>query len=159
MGLVPDFAGAQSGLRLLHDICLANVNTVVNGDAILRCSNANGRRSSESANMSVLTRFKSNEKLQAEALDILMEMIRRDLLTAEVHILDPECALVCNILDAFPTGSRDATMERVLNSYMTGVLSKRKGGPGITLTINQQFRLPPKAEAEVRASMAASKRP
>jgi len=49
------------------------------------------------------------EKLQAEALDILTEMIRRNLLTASVSISDPACSLSCNILDAYPTGSRDAT--------------------------------------------------
>jgi hypothetical protein len=42
---------------------------------------------------------------------------------------------------------------------MTGVLPKRKGGPGITLDINQRFRLLPKEEAEVRASLADLKRP
>ena len=107
--------------------------------------------------MGLLTRFKSNEKLQTEALDILAEMIRRDLLTASVHISDPPCSLSCNILDAYPTGSRDATAQEVLNSYMTGVLPKRKGGPGITLTINQQFRLPPQAEADVRAQLASAR--
>jgi hypothetical protein len=106
--------------------------------------------------MSFLIRFKSNEKLQAEALDILTEMIRRDLLTASVIISDPDYVLSCNILDAYPTGSRDATRQEILNSYMTGVLPKRKGGPGITLTANQVFRLPPKDEAHVRASLAAS---
>jgi hypothetical protein len=104
----------------------------------------------------LLTGFKSNEKLQAEALDILTEMIRRNLLPASVYISDPACSLSCNILDAHPTGSRDATRKEILNSFMTGVLPKRKGGPGITLTINQEFRLPPKNEAEVRAQLAAS---
>jgi hypothetical protein len=99
----------------------------------------------------LLTRFKSNEKLQAEALDILTEMIRRNLLTASVYIADPACFLSCDIIDAYPTGSRDATRKEILNSYMTGVIPKRKGGPGITLTINQEFRLPPKDEGEVRA--------
>ena len=44
--------------------------------------------------MGLLTRFKSNEKLQAEALDILTEMIRRNLLTASVYISDPACFFV-----------------------------------------------------------------
>ena len=104
--------------------------------------------------MGLLTRFKSNEKLQAEALDILTEMIRRNLLTASVYISDPACVFLCNILDAYPAGSRDATRKEILNSYMTGV--KRKNGPGITLTINQEFRLPPKDEADVRAQLASS---
>jgi hypothetical protein len=104
----------------------------------------------------LLTRFKSDVKLQADALDILTEMILRNLLTASVHISDPACSLCCNILDAYPTGSRDATRGEILNSYLTGVLPKRKGGPGITLTINQEFRLPPKSDAEVRAQLAAT---
>ena len=45
--------------------------------------------------MGLLTRFKSNEKLQAEALDILTEMIRRNLLTASVYISDPACVFLC----------------------------------------------------------------
>ena len=94
--------------------------------------------------MGLLTRFKSNEKLQAEALDILTEMIRRNLLTASVYISDPACVFLCNILDVYPAGSRDATRKEILNSYMTGVMPKRKNGPGTTLTINQEFRLPPK---------------
>ena len=106
--------------------------------------------------MGLLTRFKSNEKLQAEALDILTEMIRRNLLTASVYISDPACVFLCNFLDAYPAGSRDATRKEILNSYMTGV--KRNGGPGITLTINQEFRLPPKDEADVRAQLASGAR-
>jgi hypothetical protein len=102
---------------------------------------------------------KSNENLQSDALDILTEMIRRNLLTASVNISDPDCSLSCNILDAYPTGSRDATMQEVLNSYMTGVLPKRKGGPGITLTIGQRFKLLPQEEAQIRATMAELKRP
>jgi hypothetical protein len=102
-----------------------------------------------------LNRFKSDEKLQAEALAILKEAIRRNLLTASVVVSDPDCSLSCNILDAYPTGSRDATRQEILNSYMTGVLPKRKGGPGITLTINQEFRLPPKVQAEVHAQLAS----
>ena len=105
--------------------------------------------------MGLLTRFKSNEKLQAEALDILTEMIRRNLLTASVYISDPACVFLCNFLDAYPAGSRDATRKEILNSYMTGVMPKRKG-EGITLTINQEFRLPPKDEADVRAQLASS---
>ena len=106
--------------------------------------------------MGLLTRFKSNEKLQAEALDILTEMIRRNLLTASVYISDPACVFLCDILDVYPAGSRDATRKEILNSYMTGVMPKRKNGPGITLTINQEFRLPPKDEADVRAQLASS---
>jgi hypothetical protein len=45
----------------------------------------------------LLTRFKSNERLQAEALDILTEMIRRNLLTASVYISDPACVFFCAI--------------------------------------------------------------
>jgi len=105
----------------------------------------------------VLTRFKSNEKLQNEALDILTELIRRNLLTASVNISDPDCCFVCNVLDAYLTGSRSATMSEILSSYMTGALPKRKGGPGITLTINQQFRLPPKDAAEARRALLARK--
>jgi hypothetical protein len=78
----------------------------------------------------LLTRFKSDVKLQADALDILTEMILRNLLTASVHISDPACSLCCNILDAYPTGSRDAT--------------------------RGEFRLPPKSDAEVRAQLAAT---
>ena len=109
--------------------------------------------------MSLRTRFKSNEKLQAETLDILTELIRRDLLTTSVSISDPDCVLSCNILDAYPTGSRSATMREVLNSYMTGVLPKRKGGPGITLTIDQRFRLLPKEKADISSRLAGLTRP
>jgi hypothetical protein len=105
--------------------------------------------------VSLLTRFKSNEKLQAEALDILTEMIRRKLLTASVNIPDPPISLSCHILDAYVTGSRDATSQEILSSYMTGVQPKRKGGPGITVTINQAFRLLPDEEANVRATLDA----
>ena len=109
--------------------------------------------------MSLRTRFKSNEKLQAETLDILTELIRRDLLTTSVSISDPDCVLSCNILDAYPTGSRSATMREVLNSYMTGVLPKRKGGPGITLTIDRRFRLLPKEKADISSRLAGLTRP
>jgi hypothetical protein len=109
--------------------------------------------------MSFLVRFQSNEKLQAEALDILTELIRRDLLTASVNISDPDISLSCNILDAYPTGRGTATKQEILNSYMTGVLPKRKGGPGITLTIGQRFKLLPQEEAQVRTALAGLKGP
>ncbi|MEY9575847.1 hypothetical protein ABIE88_003423 [Bradyrhizobium diazoefficiens] len=103
--------------------------------------------------MSLRARFMSDEKLQAEALDLLAELIRRDLLTASVNITDPSCVVSCAILDAFPTGSRDASQAEILSSYMTGTLPKKKGGPGITLSINQAFRLSVQKEAEVRAAL------
>jgi hypothetical protein len=95
----------------------------------------------------------SDEKLQAESLDLLAELIRRNLLTASVNITEPPCVMSCAILDAFPTGSRSATKADILSSYMTGTLPKKKGGPGITLSINQPFRLPAQKEAEVRAAL------
>jgi hypothetical protein len=39
--------------------------------------------------MGLLPRLKSDKKLQAEALDILTEMIRRELLNVSVAITDP----------------------------------------------------------------------
>jgi hypothetical protein len=106
--------------------------------------------------MSFRVRFKSDEKLQAEALDILTELIRRNLLTASVGIAEPSCSISCNILDAYPTGSRDATRAEILNSYMTGTLPKPKGGPGITLLINQLFRLPVEQETKILAALHRS---
>jgi hypothetical protein len=64
--------------------------------------------------MGILTRFKSDEKLQAEALDILTEMIRRDLLTVSVLITDPSVVLKCHVREAIIANSRSATREEIL---------------------------------------------
>jgi len=110
------------------------------------------QQSAQGATHEFANRQQSNEKLQIEALDLLTEVIRRNLLTASVHILDPPCSLSRNILEAYTTGSRDMKGEEILYSYMSGVLPRRKRWPHAP--VKQQFRLPPKAEAEVRAQLA-----
>jgi hypothetical protein len=71
--------------------------------------------------VSILTRFKSDEKLQAEALDILEEMIRRDLLTVSVSITGSPIFLSCAV--------REAIVEN-------------KAGAGIELLLDREFKLP-----------------
>jgi hypothetical protein len=102
----------------------------------------------------VLTRFKSNEKLQAEALDILTEMIRRELLTVSVWISDPSIHLSCPVREAIVAGSRSTTQKEIMIELITGQPIKKKGGPGIDLLINEQFRLPTDQEAQVRDQLA-----
>jgi len=46
-------------------------------------------------------RSKLDEKLQAEAIDILTVMIRRNLLTVTVQITDPSVSLSCIVQAAF----------------------------------------------------------
>jgi phage host-nuclease inhibitor protein Gam len=89
--------------------------------------------------VSVLTRFKSNEKLQAEALDILREMIRRELLTVSVVITDPQTSLSCRVMDAFER--RTATQKEITRELLTGEPIKKKGAEGIELVLGQKFRL------------------
>jgi hypothetical protein len=64
--------------------------------------------------VSLLTRFKSDEKLQAEALDILTEMIRRNLLTVSAFIDDPPVSFSCRVREAIITGSRSATQKEII---------------------------------------------
>jgi hypothetical protein len=96
----------------------------------------------------ILTRFKSDEKLQAEALDILTEMIRRDFLSVSVYITDPSCVLSCRVREAIVANSRSATQKEIVRELLTGESIKKKGGPGIELLLNQQFRLPSEDEAQ-----------
>lgn len=107
--------------------------------------------------MSLLTRFKSDEKLQAEALDILTEIIRRDLLTVSASITDPPISLSCRVREAIIAGSRSAAQKEITTQTLTGEPVKKKGGPGIELLLSQVFRLPPDEEAQVRASLARTK--
>jgi hypothetical protein len=109
--------------------------------------------------VSLLTRFKSDEKLQAEALDILTEMIRRNLLTVSAFIDDPPVSFSCRVREAIITGSRSATQKEIIRELLTGEPIKRKGGPGIELLLNQNFRLPPEQEAQVRAALTRDKLP
>jgi hypothetical protein len=98
--------------------------------------------------VSVLTRFKSNEKLQSEALDILTEMIRRDLLTVTVWITDPSISLSCRVREAIVAGSRSRTQNEIISELLTGQVIKKKGGPGIELLLGESFRLRTDDEAQ-----------
>ena len=90
----------------------------------------------------MLTRFKSDEKLQAEALDVLTEMIRWDLLTVTVSITDPSVSLSCRVQEAALAYRRTATQKEIIRELLTGEPIKKKGGPGIELSLSQKFRLP-----------------
>ena len=88
--------------------------------------------------MGMLTRFKSDEKLQAEALDILTELIRRDLLTVSVNITDPDGVFSCPVREAIVAGSRSYTQREIMQELLTGKSIKKKGGPGIDLLLNNE---------------------
>jgi hypothetical protein len=105
--------------------------------------------------MGILTRFRSDEKFQAEALDILAEMIRRELLTVSVVITEPPASLSCRVREAIVANSRTATQKEITRELITGEpIKKKKGGPGIELLLNERFRLPTDDEAqEVRDAM------
>jgi len=100
--------------------------------------------------MSVLTRFKSDEKLQAEALDILSELIKRDLLRVDVRISDPSMVLACRPAEVYVTGDRSATVDEILRWYGAGVPPKGRRGPGITISLAGELRLTPDQEAQAR---------
>jgi|SRR6516164_1604250 len=82
--------------------------------------------------MGLLPRLKSDKKLQAEGLDILTEMIRRELLNVSVAITDPSISLHCPVRDAIVR--REATVRELLTGEPI------KGGPGIGLTLTRPFR-------------------
>ena len=93
--------------------------------------------------MSVLTRFKSDEKLQAEALDILEEMIRRNLLAASVSVAETPVFLSCPIREAIVAEGRPAD----INELLTGKPSINKRAR-IELVLDQPFRLTSDDEAQ-----------
>ena len=47
--------------------------------------------------MGLLPRLKSDKKLQAEALDVLSQMIHRELLNVSAAIIDPSISLRCPV--------------------------------------------------------------
>jgi phage host-nuclease inhibitor protein Gam len=96
--------------------------------------------------VSILTRFKSNEKLQAEALDILTEMIRRKMLTVSVAITDPQTSFSCQVMDTFER--RTATQKEITRELLTGEPIKKKGAEGIELVLGRKFRLSTDDEAQ-----------
>jgi hypothetical protein len=95
--------------------------------------------------VSILNRFKSNEKLQAEALVILKEMIRRNLLSVSVSISDPSYCVSCPVMDAYAL--RFATKDEIAHELITGEPIKTKGAEGIALVLNQRFRMATDDEA------------
>jgi hypothetical protein len=57
-------------------------------------------------------RFKSDQKLQTAALEILEELIRKELLTVSVLITDPAASLSCRAREAIVAGSREPLNRR-----------------------------------------------
>jgi hypothetical protein len=104
--------------------------------------------------VSILNRFKSNEKLQAEALVILKEMIRRNLLLVSVPITDPSYCLPCPVMDAY--ARRTATRGDIVQELITREPIKNKGAEGIELVLNLRFRMATDDEAQqLRDALAA----
>jgi hypothetical protein len=87
-------------------------------------------------------RFKSDQKLQTAALEILEELIRKELLTVSVLITDPAASLSCRAREAIVAGSREATQEQIMKEMLTGEAIKTKSRQGIELLLNQKFKLP-----------------
>ena len=75
-------------------------------------------------------------------------MIRRDLLTVPIWITDPSASLSVRVREAIIANSRSATQKEIIRELLTGEPIKKKGGPGIELLLNQQFRLPTDDEAQ-----------
>jgi hypothetical protein len=105
--------------------------------------------------MSVLTRFKSNEKLQAEALDVLDELISRRLLVVNVPIVMPFSSLECRPTDAYVSGSRPLAGTDLFRAQIAGEMpeTNKSVGPGISLALREQFRFGSPVE-EQQASRA-----
>jgi hypothetical protein len=87
-------------------------------------------------------RFKSDQKLQTAALEILEELIGKELLTVSVLITDPAASLSCRVREAIVDGSREATQEQIMKEMLTGEAIKTKPRQGIELLLNQKFKLP-----------------
>ena len=100
--------------------------------------------------MGVLTRFKSNERLQAEALDILNELIRRDLLIVDVSITSPFCSFESRASEAYVAGSQSLSGTDLFRAQITGEMPKnnKHAGPGIALRLRHQFRFGSQAEEQ-----------
>lgn len=103
--------------------------------------------------MGILTRFRSDERLQADALDILSELIKRDLLRIDVRLSDPPAILGCRPADVYVTGERSATSEDILRWHATGKRPNRLRGPGIRISLADELRPTPDQEAKIRGSL------
>ena len=64
--------------------------------------------------MSILVRLKSDAKLQVEALDVIDELIRRDLLRIDVLISNVSAVLSCRPSEVYVTGGGSATSREVI---------------------------------------------
>ena len=107
--------------------------------------------------MSILVRLKSDAKLQVEALDVIDELIRRDLLRIDVLISNVPAILSCRPSEVYVTGGASATSREVFRTHMTGSvapLPERKPGLGITVILADKLRLGTEDD-EVRARRAA----
>jgi hypothetical protein len=85
---------------------------------------------------------KSDQKLQTAALEILEELIRKELLTVPLLITDPAASLSCRVREAIVAGSREAPQEQIMKKMLTGEAIKTKPRQGIELLLNQKFKLP-----------------
>jgi hypothetical protein len=98
---------------------------------------------------------KSDDTLQTRALDILNEFIRMDLLTVSVSIRDPSTNVSCQVREA--RAPITATKVEIYRELLTG--EPIKGGPGIELVLNRQFRLLADEEAGVRDALHLMTKP
>jgi hypothetical protein len=98
---------------------------------------------------------KLNDTLQTRALDILNEFIRVDLLTVSVSIRDPSTNVSCQVREA--RAPVRATKVEIYGELLTG--KPIKGGPGIELILNRQFRLLADEEAGVRDALHRMTKP
>jgi hypothetical protein len=103
--------------------------------------------------MRLLVKVMSNEKLQVEALQILIELIKRGLLQVAVPIMDPPCNVSCNVTEAIISGSRSFSRREIAGDVLLGEMINKKGSLGIELLLGQQFRLSSNAEEEVKTAL------
>ena len=111
--------------------------------------------------MSILVRLKSDAKLQVEALDVIDELIRRDLLRIDVLISNVPAVLSCRPSEVYITGGGSATSRVVFRTHMMGsvaALPERKRGLGITVILADTLRLAREARGARARRAAVSER-
>lgn len=106
--------------------------------------------------MIYLARFRSNVQLQATAIEVLEELIRRDLLQIDLWIVNLGVNLTCAASEVYVTGSRSVSSGELFNA-MIGEWTSDLSGPGVTIKLKGGYRLGSlKHEEEIRAQLAGA---
>lgn len=106
--------------------------------------------------MPYFARFRSNVQLQVIAIEVLEELMRRDLLEISVWIVNLRMLVSSRPSEVYATGSNTVSSTEFLNAHL-GLPATDHSGPGVTIRLKQGYKIgTDKEEEQVRTTFEAT---